>query len=751
MFSLSEKVNGAVSVKYQLPGEDPDPDTLITVADDNDIIHLFEEYFTHLRKTTTPIKTYRLQVYLFRADEDAYTAEDIVAEARYMSGVTVPLSGASSLIHSLRCGTAGLETDPESDAMSGPTQSELAALELACEQEDQMFMEDAVEDTELAWEAGFKAGQEAAVLANEDEWKVILNRRMARLARVASSYMLGDGWTDARRGWSDFSGGRASPAVLQQGGGGGGYPQSFDSGAAAAAAAAAATEVSGLAAARGNNGSASRLQQQSGYPPLPQHVQQQQQQQRSNEYAPSEQPDADPNFRSMFESKYEVSPPASKPESPAPSSNRPSPPLASNHPAVAPSPTSLLPNRISIFGDDVTLAEEFAAAEAVGATRPINLPSHISEFGDDEDSLLLGTNHNSVAGSVGNNNNLMNIHNDQGGVMNMMLAAAAAVPLPPTRPPSYAAPGGGGIGDDPLNTGAAAAAAALTRTLSTEETLRNAPRIDSSAVSVVAKIGEGAFGEVSLCECPTYGRVAVKWIKPTRAERHWANFWHEADVMSRLNHPNVLRFFGLVVQKNMVVGIMTEFAAQGSLAALLRSGVGFIPLRRRAQIALHAANGMAYLHSQKVVHFDVKPDNLLVDGDWTSPSGPVVKVADFGLSVVKYNTFCSDVQDLRGTLPYMAPEMVLDHRHVTEAADVWSLGVVFWELLTLQVPYADMPPASLLGALSANKLRLPLPDWCEPEWRALMEACWVQDPTLRPTCKQLAQQLERIRDAAPMV
>lgn len=87
---------------------------------------------------------------------------------------------------------------------------------------------------------------------------------------------------------------------------------------------------------------------------------------------------------------------------------------------------------------------------------------------------------------------------------------------------------------------------------------------------------------------------------PLQVERHWASFWHEAELMSRLNHPNVLRFFGLVVEGALVVGIMTEFAKNGSLASYLRSGIGFIPLRLRAELALHAVHGMAYLHTQKV-------------------------------------------------------------------------------------------------------------------------------------------------------
>jgi len=672
---------------------------------------------------------------------------------------------------------------------------------------DGMTTPSTVAETELAWEAGFKAGQEAAMMASEDQWGEVLTCRVSELAQTASDYMISVNP-------SGDLGEQSPPPSLPAPG----VPPT-------------SPRIDGTPSPAASDVVAVSVQMGEA----------------------SLDPTNDPEFQSMFESKYErstvaavkgnatkdsnygvaysestggisgqgqksqissLSRPPSEPSTDAATAaalataveaaranTRPS--STEDMPfAAMPSPATRLPTHISIFGDDLEPARALAAVANFGPppAAAANLPSHISEFGGTDDS---GDNYED------NDDKNDEEYEENQGELEAVAVASAALPdedkinnattttttssRPKVAAAAAAAPDAALLPTqfDLLDTPSAGAAAAVAGGVGVggggpvsgvgEGGLPKAPaslhrppssilssvqQVDSGQVTVLAKIGEGSFGEVSLCQCPTYGKVAVKWIKSTKVER-WASFWREAELMSRLNHPNVLRFFGLVTQGEFVVGIMTEFAASGSLAAFMRKGqgpssndgpppagggAGFLPLQQRAHLALHAANGMAYLHSQKIVHFDVKPDNLLVDGDWTTSSnGPVLKVADFGLSVVKASTFCSDVHDLRGTLPYMAPEMITDHKHVTEAADVWSLGVVFWELLTQQQPYADIAPAQLLGALGSGTARLPIPEWCEPEWRAVMEGCWIDDPTMRPTCRQLAVQLQRIRDNAARI
>lgn len=279
-------------------------------------------------------------------------------------------------------------------------------------------------------------------------------------------------------------------------------------------------------------------------------------------------------------------------------------------------------------------------------------------------------------------------------------------------------------------------------------------KVPKDEVKILRRIGEGAFGEVSLATCAIFGSVAVKWLKPGKVERHSQSFWREAEMLSNLNHPNVLRFYGVVVESHAepnVIGIMTEYMKGGSLAAFLRTE-GWLHLKCRAEMALSAVNGLAYLHEMSIVHFDLKPDNLLLDGKLQQGydgSVPSLKVADFGLSKQKWGReFVSGVRDLRGTLPYMAPELVSDPERVSEKADVWSLGMVLWEMLTRQVPFTHLTPQQIIAGLMVGNLQPEVPDWCEQEWRLAMESCWEVNPDHRPSLRDLARRLELIIEHA---
>ncbi|GLC52329.1 hypothetical protein PLESTB_000617000 [Pleodorina starrii] len=306
-----------------------------------------------------------------------------------------------------------------------------------------------------------------------------------------------------------------------------------------------------------------------------------------------------------------------------------------------------------------------------------------------------------------------------------------------------------------------------------------------SEVSIMAKIGEGAFGEVSQAQVFPYGIVAVKWLKRERFAKYSESFQREAETLAKLNHPNIIRMYGLVMDTpdspafgggatsgggaagpaahlgsgggsggnsgnggsgtptGLIGGIITEFVRNGSLGQYLRSLNGRrLSLRQRAMIALQAALGMAYLHEQSpaVVHFDLKPDNLLVDGEGDSM---VIKVADFGLSKHKLSNYVS-CRDLRGTLPYMAYELVSGNNNISEKVDVYSMGVVMWEMYTGEVPFAHLTAQEILTGLLHGNLHLAIPPACEPEWRSLVETCMDPNPTNRPSFQELAMQLQEI-------
>ncbi|KAF7834794.1 putative serine/threonine-protein kinase [Senna tora] len=275
--------------------------------------------------------------------------------------------------------------------------------------------------------------------------------------------------------------------------------------------------------------------------------------------------------------------------------------------------------------------------------------------------------------------------------------------------------------------------------------------INNEDLEELRELGSGTFGTVY------HGKwrgtdVAIKRIKKScftgrssEQERLTVEFWREADILSKLHHPNVVAFYGVVQDgPGGTLATVAEYMVDGSLRHVLLRKDRYLDRRKRLIIAMDAAFGMEYLHAKNIVHFDLKCDNLLVN--LKDPLRPICKVGDFGLSKIKRNTLVSG--GVRGTLPWMAPELLNGSSNkVSEKVDVFSFGIVLWEILTGEEPYANMHYGAIIGGIVNNTLRPTIPSYCDSEWRTLMEQCWAPNPAVRPSFTEIARRL-RVMSAA---
>ena len=772
LYKLTEKFKTAVSVKYQCPGEDMDPTALITVADDDDFQELKEEYFSHLLRPGTPSKTFRIRCFAFAASEDPLTPDEILLEGGGVGvGMGAGVVGVGALSLGGGGGSGGLGSGSFAlGGLGGLAGAQSLGLGVGvgvgggssgAPTLDSALEEQAALHGALAAAAGGGGGSDDAERL-EMERAALERVRMSvnNLSDFSLAALAGAG------GWHGAGGVRAAALVAAAAAAGGGAApcdvdgdgdedEEFDAAdeaeaevaaywgrqaaemrRAAAAAAASALPDDGDAGSGGGGGVAG-----SG---------------SSGGEAAARLLPADPFEQEGVD-------------------------------GGAPAPGGALGSGDfeGAGGGGAAAAEEadgagggaLAAAKAAWGSAPLggaNLPSCISAFGDGAGDEADGEADGEAPAAAGAGGAAAAARGGRG--------AGAGGYVPRTQDSGFslegaraiAAGGGSGAGAG-AGAGAAATGAPPARSDSADS-LQSLPklqpvhRLARSEVRVVAKIGEGAFGEVSRAQAPLYGTVAVKWLKSERFSRHSASFWREAALLADLNHPNVLRFYGVITDNGnggggngkgggeggnggnggnggggggagSVVGIMTEYVRGGSLAQFLRASRSPLPLRLRCELALQAANGLAYLHELRIVHFDLKPDNLLLEGppplvlaaagagagdgaagggaaaggagaaaaggagggasraasggDYYSapPSGaaagaappaaaaaaaaaaaggaalaqavaagwvPAVKVADFGLSKHKLNAYVSSCRDLRGTLPYMAPELVAD-------------------------------------------------------------------------------------------
>jgi len=253
------------------------------------------------------------------------------------------------------------------------------------------------------------------------------------------------------------------------------------------------------------------------------------------------------------------------------------------------------------------------------------------------------------------------------------------------------------------------------------------------------RVGVGSSGTTYLAQW----RGAQVAVKVAGAGINKLGEWRaEVAALTQLRHPHVVQYLG-AVQEPPTHCLVLEYCGGGDVRSALRSATppGFV-----MRVAEGIASGMAYLHRKGIMHRDLKSANVLIDG------GGAVKLTDFGVAteVHEGGTSSLEMPDARemtaetGTLRWMAPE-VARHEKYRKSADVYSFGMVLFELVTHEVPFADRLPLQAAVATSLYGYRPTLPPDTPTQLARLVEACWHATPTERPSFEQTTRSLADLR------
>eukprot|EP00268_Persea_americana_P040167 TRINITY_DN3980_c0_g1_i5.p1 TRINITY_DN3980_c0_g1~~TRINITY_DN3980_c0_g1_i5.p1 ORF type:complete len:244 (-),score=53.33 TRINITY_DN3980_c0_g1_i5:253-984(-) len=211
-------------------------------------------------------------------------------------------------------------------------------------------------------------------------------------------------------------------------------------------------------------------------------------------------------------------------------------------------------------------------------------------------------------------------------------------------------------------------------------------------------------------------------------------FAQEVYILRKVRHKNVVQFIGACTTPPSLC-IVTEYMSGGSVYDFLHKQKGVFKLPSLLKVAIDVSKGMSYLHQNSIIHRDLKAANLLMD------ENEVVKVADFGVARVQAQSGVMTAET--GTYRWMAPE-VIEHKPYDHKADVFSFGVVLWELLTGKVPYEYLTPLQAAVGVVQKGLRPTIPKHTHPKLAELLERCWQHDPSLRPDFTEIIELLQQI-------
>ncbi|KAJ8395322.1 hypothetical protein AAFF_G00033070 [Aldrovandia affinis] len=273
--------------------------------------------------------------------------------------------------------------------------------------------------------------------------------------------------------------------------------------------------------------------------------------------------------------------------------------------------------------------------------------------------------------------------------------------------------------------------------------------IEASEVMLLSRIGSGSFGTVY--KGKWHGDVAVKILKVTDpTPEQFQAFRNEVAVLRKTRHVNILLFMGYMTKGNLA--IVTQWCEGSSLYKHLHVQETNLQMFQLIDIARQTAQGMDYLHAKNIIHRDMKSNNIFLH------EGLTVKIGDFGLATVKARWSGShQVEQPSGSILWMAPEVIRmqDNNPYSFQSDVYSYGIVLYELMTGELPYSMIANRDQIifmvgrGYLSPDLSKLYKS--CPKAMKRLVADCIKKSKDERPLFPQILSSIELLQHSLPKI
>lgn len=275
------------------------------------------------------------------------------------------------------------------------------------------------------------------------------------------------------------------------------------------------------------------------------------------------------------------------------------------------------------------------------------------------------------------------------------------------------------------------------------------PIISAQALARGAILGKGSFGIVYRGLWVYGGKaqdVAIKVLHESHVMESQSveDFYHEAGMMASLDSPYVVKLLGITQTPNY--SLVMEYAQKGSLYDLLHKTTTPLTWAHCYHFSLQIANGLAFLHGQGILHRDLKSPNVLLTADDS------IKLADFGMAKMITHASKTSRSGALGTPAWMAPEILnSDNKYPYQRySDVYSYGVIVWEMVARQKPHAELLPAQILMRVCIRREREPIPEGTPTILKQVIELCWQQEAKARPEMTEVAKTLAAMVVASPI-